>query len=119
MVKKQALLQRLKAIGQSLRESSNALALIGLSSAGTGLERLDDFSDLDFFIIAKLPSVLSLSASRTAYTVTRSFSRMASTVSLRILSQVNQIKHLMNLLELSGKQRSSTQSFTFAQHRNR
>ncbi|MDX2007278.1 MAG: hypothetical protein SFU83_18715 [Meiothermus sp.] len=32
--------------------SVNALALIGLGSVGTELERLDDHSDLDFFVIA-------------------------------------------------------------------
>jgi hypothetical protein len=45
------LLQRLDAIGRSLAQSDRALALIGLGSAGLELERLDAYSDLDFFVI--------------------------------------------------------------------
>lgn len=47
------LLQRLEAIGQSLASSGKALALIGLGSVGLELERLDDYSDLDFFAIVE------------------------------------------------------------------
>lgn len=47
------LLQRLDAIGQSLEQSSHALALIGLGSVGLELERLDAYSDLDFFVIVE------------------------------------------------------------------
>jgi lincosamide nucleotidyltransferase B/F len=50
---KESLLQRLKDIGRSLEQTGLALALIGLGSVGTELERLDDFSDLDFFVIVK------------------------------------------------------------------
>jgi hypothetical protein len=48
---RELLLQRLEAIGHSLEQSGNALALIGLGSVGLELERLDDHSDLDFFAI--------------------------------------------------------------------
>jgi hypothetical protein len=47
------LLARLDAIGASLRESGHALALIGLGSVGLETERLDDWSDLDFFAIVE------------------------------------------------------------------
>lgn len=45
------LLARLDAIGRALAASQHALALISLGSVGTELERLDEFSDLDFFVI--------------------------------------------------------------------
>lgn len=48
-----ALLRRLNAIGQSLSKRDTALALIGLGSVGAELDRLDKFSDLDFFVIVK------------------------------------------------------------------
>jgi len=47
------LLQRLDAIGQSLAATGNALALLGLGSVGLELDRLDAYSDLDFFVIVK------------------------------------------------------------------
>lgn len=47
------LLTRLDAIGQSLEVTGRALALIGLGSVGVERDRLDDYSDLDFFVIAK------------------------------------------------------------------
>lgn len=50
---KEKLLARLDAIGQSLRASGNALALLGLGSVGTETDRIDDYSDLDFFAIVK------------------------------------------------------------------
>ncbi len=49
----QQLLERLEAIGESLRVSGNALALLGLGSVGTETARLDAYSDLDFFAIAR------------------------------------------------------------------
>ncbi len=49
----QRLLERLDAIGASLKDSGNALALLGLGSVGLETERLDDYSDLDFFVIVK------------------------------------------------------------------
>jgi hypothetical protein len=47
----QFLLKRLDEIGQSLERSQHALALIGLGSVGLELDRLDSYSDLDFFVI--------------------------------------------------------------------
>jgi hypothetical protein len=49
----QQLLERLDAIGESLRTSGNALALLGLGSVGTETARLDVYSDLDFFAIVR------------------------------------------------------------------
>ena len=49
----QALLQRLDEIGHSLERSGHALALIGLGSVGLELDRLDSYSDLDFFVIVE------------------------------------------------------------------
>lgn len=48
-----SLLKRLDEIGQSLERSGHALALIGLGSVGLELERLDAYSDLDFFAIVE------------------------------------------------------------------
>jgi hypothetical protein len=47
------LLARLTAIGQALRDSGQALALIGLGSVGIEMQRLDAHSDLDFFAIVE------------------------------------------------------------------
>jgi len=52
-MKTQAILKRLDEIGHSLERSEHALALIGLGSVGLELDRLDDFSDLDFFVIVE------------------------------------------------------------------
>ncbi len=49
----QELLERLDAIGESLRVSGNALALLGLGSVGAETARLDAYSDLDFFAIVR------------------------------------------------------------------
>ncbi len=49
----QALLNRLEAIARSLETSGHALALIGLGSVGTETDRLDAYSDLDFFAIVE------------------------------------------------------------------
>lgn len=51
MDRKQLLLARLNEIGHSLERTGHALALIGLGSVGIELERLDEYSDLDFFVI--------------------------------------------------------------------
>jgi lincosamide nucleotidyltransferase B/F len=51
--KPQQLLQRLNDIGASLATTNKALALIGLGSVGVELDRLDDYSDLDFFVVVK------------------------------------------------------------------
>jgi hypothetical protein len=51
MDRPQALLDRLAAIGRSLSGRESALALLGLGSVGQERERLDDWSDLDFFAL--------------------------------------------------------------------
>jgi len=48
-----SLLGRLDSIGRSLAGSGHALALIGLGSVGEELHRLDEYSDLDFFVIVE------------------------------------------------------------------
>lgn len=45
------LLDRLDAIGASLARRADALALLGVGSVGAELERVDRWSDLDFFVI--------------------------------------------------------------------
>ncbi len=45
--------QRMTDIGESLRRTGNAYALLGLGSAGRERERMDEHSDLDFFAIVK------------------------------------------------------------------
>jgi hypothetical protein len=49
----QSLLKRLDEIGHSLESRGHALALIGLGSVGLELDRLDSYSDLDFFVIVE------------------------------------------------------------------
>lgn len=49
----QQLLQRLEEIGLSLKKHPHALALLGLGSVGIERERLDEYSDLDFFVIVQ------------------------------------------------------------------
>jgi hypothetical protein len=53
MPKPQQLLRRLDDIGTSLAATDKALALIGLGSVGVELDRLDGYSDLDFFVVVK------------------------------------------------------------------
>jgi hypothetical protein len=53
MYNQHPLLERLDAIGRSLADSDHGLALIGLGSVGQELDRLDDYSDLDFFAIVE------------------------------------------------------------------
>ena len=50
---KQTLLTRLDEIGQSLARRQGSRALIGLGSVGLELDRLDAYSDLDFFVIVE------------------------------------------------------------------
>lgn len=52
-MRKEALLNRLNGIGVSLKETEGALLLLGLGSVGVELDRLDEYSDLDFFVIVK------------------------------------------------------------------
>jgi len=49
----QSLLDRLDEIGRSLEQHESALALIGLGSVGLELDRIDEYSDLDFFVIVE------------------------------------------------------------------
>ncbi len=51
--KKKLLLKRLDEIAESLKCSNMTLALLGLGSVGVELDRLDEYSDLDFFVIVK------------------------------------------------------------------
>lgn len=51
MPRPEHLLHRLSEIGHSLSQTDQALALIGLGSIGRELDRLDEYSDLDFFVI--------------------------------------------------------------------
>lgn len=51
--KRDLLLSRLDDIGNSLSQSNKAVALIGLGSVGIEVDRLDEFSDLDFFAIVE------------------------------------------------------------------
>lgn len=51
--KTDALLTRLDEIAQSLVESQGGLGLLALGSVGDERERLDDYSDLDFFAVVE------------------------------------------------------------------
>lgn len=50
---KQLLLDRLDAIGVALAGTGDALALLGLGSVGLETDRIDAYSDLDFFAVVK------------------------------------------------------------------
>ncbi len=50
----QALLARLDQIGQSISQQEGMIALVGLGSVGVELDRLDEQSDLDFFVITAI-----------------------------------------------------------------
>jgi len=47
------LLRRLDEIGGALARDGRSLALIGVGSVGAEMNRLDGFSDLDFFVVAQ------------------------------------------------------------------
>lgn len=53
MIIKEMLLERLNEIGDSLSKTQHALALLGLGSVGAEVERIDQYSDLDFFVICE------------------------------------------------------------------
>lgn len=53
MLRTEVLLQRLNEIGKSLERKGGALLLLGVGSVGVETERLDEYSDLDFFVIVK------------------------------------------------------------------
>lgn len=44
---------RMEQLAESLQRNENVLGLLGLGSVGRGIDRLDDYSDLDFFLIVK------------------------------------------------------------------
>ncbi|MGH1364295.1 MAG: hypothetical protein ACRBF0_12120 [Calditrichia bacterium] len=48
-----ALLERMHIISTTVANSGNGLAVIGLGSVGIETERMDEYSDLDFFVIVK------------------------------------------------------------------
>ena len=58
MSRPEQLLKRLDEIGQSVSKREGSRALIGLGSVGIETNRLDEFSDLDFFVITKAGSKL-------------------------------------------------------------
>lgn len=53
MLEPRTLLDRLDAIGGTLSRTNQCHALLGLGSVGNETDRLDAYSDLDFFVIAK------------------------------------------------------------------
>ncbi|MFQ3230803.1 hypothetical protein [Reinekea sp.] len=53
MVTPKKLEKRLNEIADTIHRSGRAYALLGLGSAGIERSRLDEYSDLDFFVIAK------------------------------------------------------------------
>ena len=53
MNNKEFILERLDELGRALSKKDSALALIGLGSVGIQLDRMDQYSDLDFFVIVK------------------------------------------------------------------
>lgn len=53
MITPELLLERMDAIGHSLAATGQGVALIGLGSVGEQIERLDAYSDLDFFAVVQ------------------------------------------------------------------
>jgi len=53
MLKTELLLKRLDEIGKLLERKGGALVLLGVGSVGLETERLDEYSDLDFFVVVK------------------------------------------------------------------
>jgi lincosamide nucleotidyltransferase len=51
MASKEMLLQRLDEIGEMLGTKGGVLALMGVGSVGVETDRIDEYSDLDFFVI--------------------------------------------------------------------
>lgn len=49
MEKKECLIKRLETIAQSIQKTNVGLALLALGSGGLERDKLDNFSDLDFF----------------------------------------------------------------------
>jgi hypothetical protein len=53
MTRKEYTLKRLDEIAHALQATGDGVALIGVGSCGAELERMDDWSDLDFFAIVR------------------------------------------------------------------
>lgn len=53
MERKARLLERLNEIGKGLESKDGAILLLGVGSVGIEMARMDDYSDLDFFVIVK------------------------------------------------------------------
>ncbi len=53
MLRTELLLQRLDDIGKSLERKGGALLLLGVGSVGMETGRMDEYSDLDFFVVVK------------------------------------------------------------------
>ncbi|WP_214817214.1 hypothetical protein [Exiguobacterium sp. s59] len=53
MKKREILLERMERIGESVAAHEGTLMLLALGSIGQETERLDDYSDLDFFLIVE------------------------------------------------------------------
>lgn len=53
MEKRAQLLLRLNEIGKALEGQEGALVLLGVGSTGLEIERMDDYSDLDFFVFVQ------------------------------------------------------------------
>lgn len=53
MTKRDVLLDRMERIGRSVAEKDGTLMLLALGSIGQETERLDEYSDLDFFLIVE------------------------------------------------------------------
>jgi hypothetical protein len=51
--RREALLKRLDEIAASLASTGHGLALIGVGSVGAEIDRIDDYSDLDFFAVVR------------------------------------------------------------------
>ncbi|MCA9986123.1 MAG: hypothetical protein KDE09_19800 [Anaerolineales bacterium] len=77
MVHKEKLLIRLEEIGQAVAATGRCLALLGLGSVGQERDRLDEYSDLDFFVITRpgetAPMLQDLSWLTNIYPVTYYF----------------------------------------------
>ena len=53
MDKVELLKKRLQEIGKSVSQTEGGLAFIGLGSAGEEIDRMDEYSDLDFFCVVE------------------------------------------------------------------
>ena len=121
MDKKKILITRLKDIGHSLENAGHALALIGLGSVGIESERLDEYSDLDFFAIVeegyKPRFIQNLDWLSSVYPVAYHFQNprmvtrfclpMACSASSRCLRRMNFVGYPLPAAELYGNSHRS------------